>query len=121
MSLRSWSILCVLAPLWGLGQSKTAIPFTLGVTETILSATLGEDRTLNISLPPGYHPDSAARYPVIYLLDGGADEDFIHIAGLVQFASFEWIGWLPPSIGPVLLAQRSPAVLHPSTLCWEVG
>ncbi|MBX2973679.1 MAG: alpha/beta hydrolase [Flavobacteriales bacterium] len=79
-------------------RTGPAQPFALGVTETIRSNVLGEDRILHIALPQGYHPDSAARYPVIYLLDGGADEDFIHIAGVVQFAAFPWIGWLRPSI-----------------------
>ncbi len=32
------------------------------------------------------------------MLDGSADEDFIHIVGLVQFNSFEWINHLPKSI-----------------------
>jgi predicted alpha/beta superfamily hydrolase len=32
------------------------------------------------------------------LLDGSSDEDFIHIAGLVQFNSFPWILRVPPSI-----------------------
>lgn len=73
-------------------------PFALGVVETLHSTVLGEDRVLNIALPQGYHPDSAAQYPVIYLLDGGADEDFIHIVGAAQFASFPWVGWLKPSI-----------------------
>jgi predicted alpha/beta superfamily hydrolase len=35
---------------------------------------------------------------VIYLLDGSIDEDFIHIAGLVQFGSFPWINLVPESI-----------------------
>ncbi len=79
-------------------HTDASVPFVLGVSETIHSTVLGEDRMLHIALPQGYHPDSAARYPVIYVLDGGADEDFIHISGLVQFASFPWIEWLPPSI-----------------------
>lgn len=79
-------------------RSTPSAPFTLGVVETIHSTVLGEDRVLNIALPQGYHPDSAARYPVIYLLDGGADEDFIHIAGAAQFAAFPWVDWLKPSI-----------------------
>jgi len=32
------------------------------------------------------------------LLDGSADEDFIHIAGLVQFTNFPWVKALPNSI-----------------------
>lgn len=79
-------------------RTEAPVPFALGVSETLHSNILGEDRVLHIALPQGYHPDSAARYPVIYVLDGSADEDFIHLSGLVQFASFPWIEWLPPSI-----------------------
>lgn len=69
-----------------------------GETRTLHSAILAEDRKLNILMPDGYSPDSAARYPVIYVLDGAADEDIFHLGGLVQFASMPWVGWLPPSI-----------------------
>ena len=72
--------------------------FTIGEVVQMHSAVLNENRTLNIYLPLGYSPDSAKTYPVIYLLDGSRDEDFIHIAGLVQFNSFSWIGTLPESI-----------------------
>lgn len=71
---------------------------TLGFTDSIPSSVLGKTQTVNIYLPDGYHPDSAATYPVIYLLDGAVDEDFIHIAGLVQFSSFSWVNYLQPSI-----------------------
>jgi len=60
-------------------------PFVLGKTQQIYSTVLKENRTLNIYLPEDYSPDSVATYPVIYLLDGSANEDFIHIVGLVQF------------------------------------
>ncbi|MBV6443242.1 MAG: Ferri-bacillibactin esterase BesA [Saprospiraceae bacterium] len=73
-------------------------PFILGVTASIHSIELGETRVLNIYLPEGYSPDSSATYPVIYLLDGSADEDFIHIAGLVQYCNFPWVNILPKSI-----------------------
>lgn len=73
-------------------------PFVLGSIHAIQSKTLGETRTLNIYLPEGYNPDDTLQYPVIYLLDGSADEDFIHIVGLVQYYSFEWISQMPKSI-----------------------
>jgi uncharacterized protein len=73
-------------------------PFVLGVIDEIQSKQLGEKRTLNIYLPGGYNPSDSIKYPVIYLLDGSADEDFIHIVGLVQFNSFEWINRVPKSI-----------------------
>lgn len=72
--------------------------FTIGKTIEIKSAILGENRELNIYLPLSYSADSLASYPVIYLLDGSEDEDFIHISGLVQFASFSWIRTIPESI-----------------------
>lgn len=73
-------------------------PFVLGETVQIQSEELHEERTLNIYLPSTYGQDSTKRYPVIYLLDGSADEDFIHIAGLVQFGTFPWVNTLPESI-----------------------
>lgn len=79
-------------------STETTKPFVLGVIEEIQSKELGEKRILNIYLPEGYKPEDATRYPVIYVLDGSADEDFIHIAGLVQFNSFEWINQIPKSI-----------------------
>jgi len=80
-----------------LAQKKTK-PLTIGESITIDSKTLQEERVLNIYLPHGYSPDSTKTYPVIYLLDGSIDEDFIHIAGAVQFGSFSWINMLPESI-----------------------
>jgi predicted alpha/beta superfamily hydrolase len=86
------------------GQNKSVLkikkkaPFTIGETLTIYSQILNEDRILNIYLPNGYSSDSLKKYPVLYLLDGSIDEDFIHIAGLVQFGSFPWIKMLPESI-----------------------
>jgi predicted alpha/beta superfamily hydrolase len=76
-------------------QSK---PFVLGTIEEIYSKELNEKRILNIYLPEGYQQTDSIQYPVIYLLDGSADEDFIHISGLVQFNSFEWVNRVPKSI-----------------------
>ena len=73
-------------------------PFTLGEIVEVPSVQLGEKRTLNVYLPEGYADNDTARYPVIYLLDGSADEDFIHIVGITQYLSFSWIDILPKSI-----------------------
>lgn len=80
----------------GFAQTNGARPFVLGYTEEVYSQILGEKRLLNIYLPPEY--DTTKTYQVIYLLDGGADEDFIHVAGLVQYFSFPWIADMPSSI-----------------------
>ena len=81
-----------------LKQTESSRPFVLGVIDEIQSKELGEKRILNIYLPEGYNAEDTTRYPVIYLLDGSANEDFIHIVGLVQFESFEWINQVPKSI-----------------------
>lgn len=73
-------------------------PFVLGRIEEIHSRILGEKRILNIYLPEGYSKNDTLTYPVIYLLDGSAEEDFIHVVGLVQFNSFDWIRQVPKSI-----------------------
>ena len=72
-------------------------PFNIGETITWESKLLKQSRTINVYLPEGYQK-SEKKYPVIYLLDGSADEDFIHISGLVQFGSFSWINMIPESI-----------------------
>ncbi|TPG41534.1 alpha/beta hydrolase [Flavobacterium pectinovorum] len=78
--------------------TETSKPFVLGIIDEIQSKELGEKRILNIYLPEGYKAEDNTKYPVIYLLDGSADEDFIHIVGLVQFNSFEWVKQVPKSI-----------------------
>ena len=75
-------------------EGKTVFPF--GVVEEINSVELNEKRVLNIYLPEGYNPDSTQTYPVIYVLDGSANEDFPHIAGLCQFLNMYDL--LPKSI-----------------------
>ena len=77
---------------------ETSKPFVLGSIEELESKLLGENRILNIYLPEGYIPNDTTRYPVVYLLDGSADEDFIHTVGLFQFNTFSWIDRVPKSI-----------------------
>ncbi|HEX5111518.1 MAG TPA: alpha/beta hydrolase-fold protein [Saprospiraceae bacterium] len=82
----------------GFSQTHNPKPFILGEIQEIQSNILNEKRILNIYLPAEYNQVDTTRYAVIYLLDGSADEDFIHIAGLVQFNSFPWINRIPNSI-----------------------
>lgn len=70
----------------------------LGVIKEISSGILAEKRSINIYLPDNYSENDTTKYPVIYLLDGSLDEDFIHVVGLVQFNTFSWINRLQKSI-----------------------
>jgi predicted alpha/beta superfamily hydrolase len=78
-------------------EKSTTKPFELGMIEEFQSTILSEKRILNIYLPEGYKQNDTIKYPVIYLLDGGTDEDFIHTVGLVQFNTFSWINRIPQS------------------------
>ncbi|MEP0264675.1 alpha/beta hydrolase-fold protein [Dokdonia sp.] len=78
--------------------SLETTPFSIGETHTFYSDILKENRIINVYLPQSYAKEKEKTYPVIYLLDGSADEDFIHVAGIVQFGSFPWIKMLPESI-----------------------
>ncbi len=64
------------------GPASAQEALTIGSTFTMQSAALGELRRINVYVPPGAPPGS--RLPVLYLLDGGIAEDFLHIAGLLQ-------------------------------------
>ena len=63
-------------------------PFVLGVIEEIQSNELSEKRILNIYLPEGYNKNDMLKYPVVYLLNCSAVEDFIYIVVLYKFNSF---------------------------------
>ncbi|MCC6182619.1 MAG: alpha/beta hydrolase [Bacteroidia bacterium] len=77
---------------------STKANFSIGIIDTIHSKVLNEKRIINVYLPEGYDPKDTIKYPVIYLLDGNKDEDFIHVAGLIQYLSFPWINQTKPSI-----------------------
>jgi len=75
--------LCSLNLLQAQLETTSTTPFVIGETRTIVSKVLNENRVLNIYLPNGF--DHNKPYSVIYLPDGSANEDFLHITGLVQF------------------------------------
>ncbi len=66
------------------GAADKAAPLVIGETFTIESRILDETRRINVFFPHGYKNSADNRLPVLYMLDGGIDEDFLHVAGLVQ-------------------------------------
>ena len=89
---------CLATQLVLVVQALAQTPLCWGEVHHLQSTALGEDRPLNIVLPSGYIADDTSRYPVIFLLDGSLDEDLVHVAGALQFATMEWIAWQQPSI-----------------------
>ena len=55
-------------------------------TFTIASRALGETRRINVYTPPGYAAAAGTRYPVLYMPDGGLEEDFPHVIRTVDDA-----------------------------------
>lgn len=70
-----------------LAPSELSAPAALRAATawTIESRVLGERRRVFVAPPPGFDATATARYPVLYLLDGGIDEDFVHVAEAVHF------------------------------------
>jgi uncharacterized protein len=73
-------------------SEATATPIIVGTTHVMHSATLGDDRQINVWLPADYSSAENAdrRYNVLYVLDGALDQDFQHIAGLGQLGALSW-------------------------------
>lgn len=88
----AWLITSVLAGVWGsaplVAQSATvdAQPLSIGQALTIDSITMGDKRQVNIYLPPEY-ARSDKKFPILYLIDGGLDQDFLHISGTVHLGA----------------------------------
>ena len=65
-------------------------PLIMGQTFTIKSEVLGMDRRLTVRLPAGYKDEPNRRYDVVYVIDGGPEQDFPHIAGIAQSRDINW-------------------------------
>ena len=63
---------------------------------TINSRILGESRRVNVHTPAGYRSSLEARYQVLYMPDGGVDEDFPHVVHTVD--SLAAAGAIRPAI-----------------------
>ncbi|WP_130734384.1 alpha/beta hydrolase [Flavobacterium sp. J27] len=83
--------ICILTFLFSknLHSQETKKPLTIGETVTLKSNILSQDRMLHIYLPEGYETNDSITYPVMYVLDGSLNEDFIHVTGLVQFFNLQ--------------------------------
>ena len=64
-------------------------------TYTMASRLLGERRRYNVYLPPAYRAGTAA-FPVLYMPDGGMQEDFPHVVNTLD--SLIGLGLVPPML-----------------------
>jgi predicted alpha/beta superfamily hydrolase len=66
-------------------QSAAQEPVLPHETFTLQSAAMGEVRRINVWTPPGYAA-GGTRFPVLYMPDGGVEEDFPHVVATVDSA-----------------------------------
>lgn len=73
--------LACLAATPGLAQTSVdSAPVMIGQSHEVASRHLGDTRQINVYLPADYAASDTA-YPVLYLIDGGLEQDFLHVAG----------------------------------------
>lgn len=70
-------------------MAQTPAPIVIGQSWQLPSEVLGTTRVINVWTPPSY-AEGDRRYPVIYLIDGGLQQDFHHISGLAQLGALSW-------------------------------
>jgi len=67
-----------------LASTAVSEPVLPHQTFTIDSNVLHETRRINVYTPPGY--EKGERYPVLYMPDGGVEEDFPHVTADIDVA-----------------------------------
>jgi predicted alpha/beta superfamily hydrolase len=76
-------LLCLARALGAQAAPAPSDPIPPHDTLTIVSRAIGEARRINVHVPSGY-ASSTARFPVLYMPDGGLDEDFPHVVNTVD-------------------------------------
>ncbi len=65
-------------------QMAAPAPIQIGSSHRLDSKPLGETRTINVVLPATYAKETGKRYPVLYLIDGGVEQDLLHVVGVAH-------------------------------------
>ncbi len=113
--------LCLCPPVLAQTQPQ---PILIGEVHSLASGVMGQERRISVRLPTGYADKAAARYDVVYVIDGGPEQDFPHIAGLAQSADVN--GTFEPFIlvGIETVKRReeiTPPVADPAPYVAELG
>lgn len=81
-SLAAFALALIAAPLSAQDAGPNVLesePIAVGTTHFVEYES-GDLREVNVYLPDGYGKGKRS-YPVLYLIDGGLDQDFLHVAG----------------------------------------
>ena len=82
--------LALTLPMTASAQPHGGEPVAIGTTYTIPSKVFAGERRVTVRLPAGYEEEADKRFPVVYVIDGGPEQDFPHIAGIAQSRDMNW-------------------------------
>ena len=63
-------------------------PIVAGSVHRIVSSVYGTEQVLTVRLPRGYAEDPERRWPVVFSVDGGPEQDFALLSGIAAEAEF---------------------------------
>lgn len=122
------AILAGLALAWsGVAAAQTPSsgqPLVIGEVHRLASRVMGQERRIVVRLPAGYGEAPARRYDVVYVIDGGPDQDFPHLAGLAQSADVNGTFTAPIMVGIETVKRReeiTPPVRDVAAYAAELG
>lgn len=99
-------------------------PLIIGEVYTLASKVMGADRRVVVRLPADYAASPGKRYNVVYVIDGGPEQDFPHLAGLVQSAEVNgtFVPFILVGIETVKRREEiTPPVANPAPYVAELG
>lgn len=64
------------------------VPIVVGFMHRIYSSVYDRDQTITVRLPRGYTENPDRRYPVVFSVDGGPEQDFELLSGIAAEAEF---------------------------------
>lgn len=89
-------------------------PIVIGEIHSLRSRTMGEVRRIAVRLPAGYAQDPKVRHDVVYVIDGGPEQDFQHLAGIVQSAEVNGT-FTPVILVGIETVKRREEITPPAT------
>lgn len=89
-------------------------PLIIGQIYTITSKVFGGERRIVVRTPTYYNEDPERRFTTVYIIDGGPEQDFPHLAGIAQSGDVNW------TFDPVILVgvetvNRRAEITPPAT------
>ncbi|MFK8029966.1 MAG: alpha/beta hydrolase [Gammaproteobacteria bacterium] len=89
-------------------------PIEVGRSFYIDSSVFQTKRRISVRLPAAYASEPDAHYPVVYVVDGGPEQDFPHLAGLTQSRDMNWT-FAPFILVGIETVNRRHQIVPPAT------